>query len=81
MATQEGTQNPVYLTVTTGIGIAGDLSYDMLKSALEDASFETKLAALVPGAQLWVVKNIGNTIEIGLGLANNLAVRSRPCKT
>ena len=70
MAEQVNTQHSAYLTITTGVGIVGEVFYDLLQKTLEDADTITKLTALVPGAQLWVVKNIEGTIEIGIGFGN-----------
>ncbi|GAB3625466.1 hypothetical protein GCM10027419_03120 [Pandoraea terrae] len=41
---------------------------DALAKALKGADAQTKLAAKIPGAKIWLVGNLGNTLQIGVGL-------------
>lgn len=40
---------------------------DALANALKNADTQAKLAAKIPGAKIWLVGNLGNTLQIGIG--------------
>lgn len=40
---------------------------DVLANVLKNADTQTKLAAKIPGAKIWLVGNLGNTLQIGIG--------------
>ncbi|VVE67449.1 Bifunctional hemolysin/adenylate cyclase [Pandoraea anapnoica] len=40
---------------------------DALANALKSGDAQAKLAAKIPGAKIWLVGNLGNTLQIGMG--------------
>ncbi|WP_374619927.1 hypothetical protein [Pandoraea sp.] len=57
----------VQVVFDSGMGAFSQGMQDMLANALKNADTQAKLAAKIPGAKIWLVGNLGNTLQIGIG--------------
>lgn len=69
MSDKDVKENVVKLTFDIGSGAFSQAMQDALANSLKGADFQAKLAAKIPGAKVWLVGNVGNTLQIGYGVA------------